>query len=252
MRVLCFRILSIVMEATNDFGVDKLQIAYDNQNTLYATQQFTNVSYTVTKDQLPTNLQSYLKGNGEITVEITPNEEMSHVDLSDVSQYEAGGIVLEEDQTVRQVIEIILTQGALNGYALTIYIVIFYIFLLCFSGEYDMVGNGQLYRLEEKPVGRGLCTRIGTSKGIRMIEVGADAAKKIVPALVVDFKCSPFYATGNLMERVNSFVNGDSRNPNVWEDASKFFSGCKVCPSYDRHRVVTIKSFDVKMLSQIR
>jgi hypothetical protein len=239
MRALCYRILSIVMRDTNDFGVDGIQIAYDNQNTLYATQPFTKVSYVVTRDQLPTLLQESLKGTGEINVSITPNEEMECVDISDLSQYKSGDIVLEEDQTVRQVLEIILSQGAIN------------------SGQFDVVGYGQLYRLEEKPVGRGLCMRIGTQKGIRIIETDATAhnntsTKNICPALIVDFKCSPFYSVGrNLLEKVNDFVNADRHNPNVWDDATKFFSGIRVCPKYDKHRVLTVKDFDARKLDEI-
>ena len=117
-----------------------------------------------------------------------------------------------------------------------------------------MVGNGQLYRLEEKPIGRGLCTRIGTSKGIRMIEIdvaGDEESKKIVPALVVDFKCSPFYSAGNLRDKVIDFVDNDRQNPFVWEEASKFFNGCKVYPVYDRHRVLTIRGFSQQRCSEI-
>uniref|UniRef100_A0A914YFT0 Piwi domain-containing protein n=1 Tax=Panagrolaimus superbus TaxID=310955 RepID=A0A914YFT0_9BILA len=237
MRDLCYRVLSIVMRDTDDFGVKSIQIAYDNQNTLYSSQPFTPVSYIVTKDQLSTNLQSFLKGNGEITVEITPNQEMEYVDISDLTQYSSGDIVLDEDQTVRQVLEIILSQGALN------------------SEEYQVVGNGQLYRLQEKPIGRGLCTRYGTQKGIRIVEVDDPVnapAKKICAGLIVDFKCSPFYSVGrSLYEKVEDFVNADHRNPSVWEDATKYFSGVRVCPAYDRHRVLTVKSFDNKCLDQI-
>lgn len=115
MREFCFQILSTVMEATNNFKVENLQIAYDNQNTLYASEPLTPVFYTVTKNQIPQGYVKYLKGkNGEIFVKITPNEKMEYVELSDVSQYQTGEIVLNEDQSVRQALEIILTQHALN------------------------------------------------------------------------------------------------------------------------------------------
>ena len=119
MRALCYRILSIVMRDTNDFGVDGIQIAYDNQNTLYSSEPFTKISYVVTRDQLPTSVQESLKGTGEINVEISPNQEMEYVDISDLSQYQSGYIVLDEDQTVRQVLEIILSQGAINRLVLS-------------------------------------------------------------------------------------------------------------------------------------
>jgi eukaryotic translation initiation factor 2C len=119
-----------------------------------------------------------------------------------------------------------------------------------------VVGYGQLYRLEENPIGRGLCTRLGTQKGIRIIETddakNNSTTKNICPALIVDFKCSPFYSVGrNLYQKVMDFVNADHRNPNVWEDATRFFNGIKVCPVYDRHRVLTVKDFDQRNLDEI-
>ena len=125
MRKMCFEILSVVMEATENFGVEALQIAYDNQNTLYASREFAPFTYIVTKDQLSSTLQNALKGPGEIEVSLYPNVELPVIDLSDVSQYESGEIVFEENQTTRQVLEIILTQGALNRYVLHICTVIF-------------------------------------------------------------------------------------------------------------------------------
>uniref|UniRef100_A0A7E4UMP6 Piwi domain-containing protein n=1 Tax=Panagrellus redivivus TaxID=6233 RepID=A0A7E4UMP6_PANRE len=229
MREVCYQIVTVAFEETNHFGIPNLEFVYDNQNTLYAPKRFTAVDYDVTKEQLPSNIRSYITGEGSLKVTISPNAELPEVDLSDLEQYKARQLLLTEDQRVRQALEMILSQSALN------------------AGKYNFVGDGQLFRIQSDPIERGLCTRNGVHKGVRIIDIDG----KIAPALVIDIKRSPFYETGNLLQQVQKFV----RNPNdrrEWNEAETFFKGVKVYPTYARHRIIKFHAFTSKNVADIK
>jgi len=236
-RQLCYAILSVVMEHTNNFGSPGVQVAYDNQKVMYASTKFPSVIENVAKDDLPDEFAEMIHGDGVIDVTISPNEEMPKVNLADYTQYEARELLLTEDQTVRQVLEIILSQGPID------------------SGEYNVFAGGQLYKKKIDLLGRGFGTRIGTQKGVRMVDIETkddrgQIVKSIKPALVVDIKKSPFYCSGNFLTNVLEFIQG-SRGGNDWAEAEKAFKGVKVSPLYQKSRTLRFTSFTKQPISQI-
>ncbi|KAE9551210.1 hypothetical protein FO519_005577 [Halicephalobus sp. NKZ332] len=236
-RQLCYAILSVVMEQTENFGNKNIQVVYDNQTTMYVSSRFSPVHTTIVKDDLPDEIANLISGNSTITINITPNEKMDKVDLSDYSQYESRELLLDEDQTVRQVLEMILSQGAVDG------------------GHYTMFKNGQLYRNETNLLERGFCTRVGTQKGVRMIDIEeknkkGEIVKSIKPALVIDFKKSPFYCNGNFLTNVLDFIR-NSRGGNDWAEAEKAFKGLKVSPVYQKNRVLRFSNFTKQLVSEM-
>ena len=236
-RELRYEILSVVMKQTNNFGSPSIQVAYDNQNTIYASAQFPPVIDNVAKDDLADEFAEMIHGDAVIDVRISLNEKMSEVDLSDYGQYEAGELLLTEDQTVRQVLEIILSQGPID------------------SGKYSMFGSGQLYRTDINKLERGICIRAGIQKGVRMVDIETkddrgQIVKSIKPALVVDIKKSPFYCSGNFLTNVLEFIQG-SRGGNDWAEAEKAFKGVKVSPLYQKSRTLRFTSFTKQPISQM-
>ena len=116
-----------------------------------------------------------------------------------------------------------------------------------FSGNYIFFGDGQLFRKQSDPVERGLCTRNGVHKGVRIIDIDG----KITPALVIDIKRSPFYETGSLLAMVEKFVT----NPNdryQWNDCETFLKNIKVYSVYAPHRIVKFSGFTKKNVADIK
>lgn len=227
-RAVCFHAVSIVYRNTQHFETPDLKYVYDNQSTMYTSVFLSGLDYEINKNVLPLNVQGVLTGKGSLKVMIHPNEEFSEVNISDFEQYKTRRLLLFEDQRVRQVLEMILSQSAVT------------------SGKFNFVGDGQLFRIEADPVERGVCTRSGVHKGVRFVDVDGD----IYPALVVDIKRSPFYESGNLLLMVQKFMHTSNENKN-WKDAETFFKGVKVFPIYEPHRMLKFSSFTQKKVNEI-
>uniref|UniRef100_A0AC34R2C4 Uncharacterized protein n=1 Tax=Panagrolaimus sp. JU765 TaxID=591449 RepID=A0AC34R2C4_9BILA len=227
------------MDITQNFGNSSIKISYDNRRTLLSSHPFHTVYEQFSKNDLPENVSTSFGGNGTITVKIYQNTTMPTIDLNDLEQYQAEELLLNEDRTLRQMLEIILSQNAVD------------------SGNYDVVRRSELYRKHENKIGYGLCTRVGSSKGVRIIETetkkpNGEVMKEIKPALVIDFKKSPFYCSGKFIDLVTEFLNGYRGNEEeAYREAEKVFKNIRLTPIYQKNRVLQFTKFTSQPFSKL-
>jgi len=53
-------------------------------------------------------------GQADFSVSITPNQQVPVLDISDLSQYHSRKAIFEEDRTLRQFLEMAVTQFSIN------------------------------------------------------------------------------------------------------------------------------------------
>lgn len=196
-----------------------IEYTYDNVHTMYTTKKMDDFTY-VCEDIPDMFLECLGPHKGQLIISAEDVSSGQVVDLCDLSQYKSNSVLLNEDHSLRTVLEMIVTDAALA------------------TSLFVTARRNHLYRDEEVTISRGLCTRLGTKKGIRIIKIDDDYC----PALVVDTVHSPFYATTpTFRDLVLRFI-GNGRG-NAWKDAKAFFNGIKVYPTYGQHRVLQFESF---------
>uniref|UniRef100_A0A7E4VUG7 Piwi domain-containing protein n=1 Tax=Panagrellus redivivus TaxID=6233 RepID=A0A7E4VUG7_PANRE len=228
-RLLCYQIMATVSTMVEAFkGVEYV---YDNMHNMYTSKKIDDFTYTIKDNDIPAEMLKCLGPHeGELVMTVREADSVQVVDLCDLSQYKTDTVLLREDRALRNALEMIVTESALA------------------TGHFLVARGNDLFRVEEEPIDRGLCTRLGTKKGIRIIKKDGE----YLPALVVDTVHSPFYATEaktNFLDFVLSFI-GNPRTAN-WEEAKTFLNGIKVYPEYGQHRVLQFDDFTVETVANL-
>lgn len=108
-----------------------------------------------------------------------------------------------------------------------LFLCIFMILYISFRNAYTSIGNGSLFENAEDaimPIGNGMVLRTGISKGVRVIENDGQPT----PAVVIDFKKSPFYAAQWLIDSVADMCNKQpptSPQDRIWSIIEKYYGG---------------------------
>ncbi|KAH7719467.1 piwi domain-containing protein [Aphelenchoides avenae] len=209
------RITGHLMDTTQglsgNFGTDgKLGVVYDSRKALFTSKKLPvkpKGLVQIVPDDLMPEIRRELADFDRIDVTITP---AGTVDLTDTSQYVSGAAAGTEDRSLRQFLDLLVSQCAVK------------------SGNYTAIGSGKLF-LNEGPferVGNGMILRSGVAKGVRMVEEDGGAT----PALVIDVKTSAFFASQRLATTIREIMNGEicpAEHPQ-WRDVKRLLRDVRV------------------------
>lgn len=123
-----------------------------------------------------------------------------------------------------------------------------------FRNTYTIVGAGSLFENAETaitPIGNGMVLRTGLSKGVRVIENDGDP----MPALVVDFKKCPFYASQWFIDSVAEFCNKkppETTQDRTWSIIAKYYRGVRLYPTYQPSANFVFGRFSKEAIQDIK
>jgi hypothetical protein len=190
--------------------------AYDGQAALWTSKALED-GIKDARFQFDEYMHDSLNDEGEIFVTLIYVRSIS---LSDFSIYTHGTPDANEDRTLRNVLEMILSQDALERQ----------------QNRFAATGPGQLCETTERQFGRGFVTRNGNSKGVHIVK----SPQGPQPLLAITNFVRIFYPSGvNLLDVLHNFW-GNQRN---YDEAARAFRGVKLQLMYNPGRTLNFRGF---------
>ncbi|KAE9549799.1 hypothetical protein FO519_006993 [Halicephalobus sp. NKZ332] len=220
-------------KATNKFIVKSLQelrnvpYVYDSMKQLWTPEKIGPITVEILKEELPQEISDSLRENGIVSVKITPKEDQP-LNLTDYSQYDQEDYWMNEDRTLRNILELITSHGALeNGFC--------------------QIKNGRFFGPEEPFHRGGLVVRSGCQKGVQCVKYSTNGSideNKVKFVLIMDVKKKVFYPSNkNLLELFDSL----RRNQLSLQDIEILLKGVRLYSVYNPSRTLIFKNFGLKV-----
>uniref|UniRef100_A0AC35FVL6 Piwi domain-containing protein n=1 Tax=Panagrolaimus sp. PS1159 TaxID=55785 RepID=A0AC35FVL6_9BILA len=229
----------------------RIVYAYDGQACLWTARALDDKAQNV-RFEMDEYLRGSLGDDGFITVSFTY---VRSIDLSDLSNYAQHVNDATEDRTLRNVLEMILSQDAIERQ----------------HNRYTGIGPGFLCQVAEANFDRGFVIRNGCSKGVHVVKsshgpqllLAISNSKKVFypsgvhvvksshgPQLLLAISNSKkiFYPSGmNFLDALRNFM-GNQFN---YAEAESAFRGVKFQLAYNPGRVLTFRRFSGPPLRDI-
>uniref|UniRef100_A0A914XRU6 Protein argonaute N-terminal domain-containing protein n=1 Tax=Panagrolaimus superbus TaxID=310955 RepID=A0A914XRU6_9BILA len=200
--------------------------AYDERAIMWTNKPLKqDINLTVPQPDLDEFLQESLK-DPEAVLRIL----ISKTKTINLSEFTSVRTNAGEDRTWRTVPEMILSENPITRK----------------ENPYVSIGAGQLFETNSNPFDRGLVYRDGNRKGVQIVK---DGSNKPHLSLSLDF-CRKVFFPNNLkfIDLVRSFMAGGQN----YKEAEALFRKIKLCPIYNRSRILTFKKFSDKTFRQLK
>jgi hypothetical protein len=202
----------------------RIVYAYDGQACLWTARALEDKAQNV-RFEMDEYLRGSLGDDGFITVSFTY---VRSIDLSDLSNYAQHVNDATEDRTLRNVLEMILSQDAIERQ----------------HKRYTGIGPGFLCQVAEANFDRGFVIRNGCSKGVHVVK--SSHGPQLLLAISNSKKV--FYPSGmNFLDALCNFM-GNQFN---YAEAESAFRGVKFQLAYNPGRVLTFRRFSGPPLRDI-
>uniref|UniRef100_A0A914R067 Piwi domain-containing protein n=1 Tax=Panagrolaimus davidi TaxID=227884 RepID=A0A914R067_9BILA len=206
-------------------ALDGITCVYDERSIMWTNKPLKqDINLTKSQPDLDDFLKESLK-DSEAVLRIL----ISKTKTIDLSSFPTSVVSKNEDRTWRTVCEMIFSEHPITRP----------------NNQFISIGAGQLFENAFTQFDRGLIFRDGNRKGVQIVKT----ANKPQLCLSLDF-CRKIFFPSNVsfLELVQNFMG----NGGNYKEAEALFKKIKLCPIYNRARILTFKKFSDKSIRQMK
>uniref|UniRef100_A0A7E4VUG8 Piwi domain-containing protein n=1 Tax=Panagrellus redivivus TaxID=6233 RepID=A0A7E4VUG8_PANRE len=226
-----YLLLTVAYTISNGFGVEGVELVYDNRTIMYTHHKIRPNTYEITREKFGEVLQA-LTDAVKVTVEITESAAHEFVldDPNHFNVFNNPTVSGKEDRGLQSFFEMLTSQPAMDAGTIV---------SDCFFRKKGRNYIGGTYFLD------------GARKNVRLVRAENNQPQI---KLSVDAVSSIFYSPMNLSDslyEVAQFMCQDYRSPAVWKHFLKLYVNVKVTLRHNPRRLIALKKLSDKPVSEL-